>query len=105
MEFKLEDVLKRQKISQKKIADELNLSTSLINQYVKEKCYPSYEILCKIADYLHITTDELLGRPTSLINLAILNNTQREIIERVQNMPDKEQEYTLLFLKMRDNSL
>lgn len=105
MQFKLKDILKRRKTSQRELADKLNLSTSLVNQYVKGKCYPSYEILCKIADYLHTTTDELLGRPTSLINLSVLNDNQREIIERIQVASNKELECTLSLLKIRDDSL
>lgn len=103
--IKLKEFRLKNKKSSEEMANLLQISIQAYYKYESGKSEPTIDGLLKMAAYLHITTDELLGRPTSLINLAILNNTQREIIERVQNMPDKEQEYTLLFLKMRDNSL
>lgn len=103
--MRLKEFRLKNKKSSEEMANLLQISIQAYYKYESGKSEPTIDGLLKMADYLHITTDELLGRPTSLINVAILNNTQREIIERVQNMPDKEQEYTLLFLKMRDNSL
>lgn len=105
MEFQLNNLLKKNKISQTELAKYLNIAPSLVNRYALSRMEANYETLCKIADYLHITTDELLGRPTSLINLAVLNDTQRTIIERVQVASNKELEYMLLLLKMQGGNL
>ena len=98
MEFRLQDFLFKRGCTQKKLADDLNLSTSLVNQYVKNKCYPDYTMLCKIADYLNVTIDELLGRPTSLINKLLLSERERSIIEKILAMDVKQQELTEFYI-------
>lgn len=88
MEFKLQNYLEQRKITQKKLADDLSLSTSLVNQYVKQKCYPDYTMLCKIADYLGVTTDELLGRESEIVNLNWLDDTRKTLIKEIINSSD-----------------
>lgn len=101
----LRELRAKTQLSQTDVARMTGLNLRNYNKYENNVTEPDIATLIKLADFYNTTIDNIVGRPTSLINVAILNNTQREIIERVQNMPDKEQEYTLLFLKMRDNTL
>lgn len=105
MEFRLQDFLIQKNLTQKKLAEDLNLSTSLVNQYAKQKCYPDYNMLCKIADYLKVTIDELLGRPTNLINKMLLTDLERNIIEKVLAMDIKQQELTNFFINTLNNNV
>ena len=48
-------------ITQKQIAQYLNVTQTAIGKYEKhEKAYPSIEVLIKIADYFHVSIDYLL---------------------------------------------
>ena len=105
MEFRLQDFLIQKNLTQKKLAEYLNLSTSLVNKYAKQKCYPDYIMLCKIADYLNITTDELLGRPTNLLNKMLLTDRERNIIEKVLAMNEEQQKLTELFIDTFNKSI
>lgn len=103
--LKLRSVRQEHKLSQVEVAQKLNMSPARYNNYEVNKAEPDIETLCKLADFYNTSIDYLVGRESSLINVAILTKTQQEIIKRVQNMSDKEQEYTLLYLKMRSNEL
>lgn len=98
MEFRLQDFLMKKGCTQKKLADDLKLSTSLVNQYVKNKCYPDYTMLCKIADYLNVTTDELLGRNNDILNLKFLSETEAYLIKKILKMNQLELDKTKAYV-------
>lgn len=100
MKFILEELLKSHKISQSKLADILQITQSAVNKYVLGKAEPSLENLCKIADYFHISLDELVGRDTRLINTACLDNKTQEVINTVLNMSPDEVEKLLNIIKI-----
>lgn len=103
--MKLLELRKKQNLTQQDIAQMLNITQRTYSGYELGQTEPTIETLCKLADFYNTSIDYLVGRESSLINVAILTHTQQEIIKRVQNMSDKEQEYTLLYLKMRSNEL
>lgn len=49
-------------IFQKELAAHLNVSISTISNYENDVHFPDIAILCKLADYFHVTTDYLLAR-------------------------------------------
>ncbi len=49
------------KMSQKELAERLNITKSVISFYESGERMPSYEILIKISDIFHVSTDYLLG--------------------------------------------
>lgn len=69
-------------ITQKQIAQFLNITQTAIGKYEKHhNAYPSIDILIKIADYFHVSVDYLLRgtEPTSMtennVNGALTNST------------------------------
>ena len=48
-------------ISQRKLAEYLNVDSSLVYQWEHEKCEPALDTLCKISEYFDLPVDELLG--------------------------------------------
>lgn len=56
-------------LSQDKLADELNLSRSLIGMFESGKRKPSYETLELIADYFNVRLDDLSGRSSEKSDL------------------------------------
>ena len=58
---RLKDMRKEYDISQQKIADEIGVDKSCISKYESGKLQPNIETLGKIAVYLNVSTDWLLG--------------------------------------------
>ena len=62
MEFRLKKLRKSRKISQLKIALDLNMNQNSISRYENGEREADYETLIKFADYFNVSLDYLLGR-------------------------------------------
>ena len=62
MHFRLKELRKNRKISQLKLAMDLNMNQTTISRFENMEREADYETLIKIADYFHVTLDYLLGR-------------------------------------------
>ncbi len=59
---KLKQLRQGESLTQKQLADKLNISRVNYTRYETDKARPDYETLIAIADFYDITIDELLGR-------------------------------------------
>lgn len=50
-------------INQKECAEILGIASSKYNKWEKGKNRPSYDMICKLANFFDTTTDYLLGNP------------------------------------------
>lgn len=57
----LKELRTNRKISQKTLAEYLNVSQNAVFQWENEKCEPSLEMIEKIAHYFEVTPDFLMG--------------------------------------------
>lgn len=62
MEFRLKELRKKRKISQLKLALDLNMNQNAISRYENMEREADYKTLIKLADYFDVTLDYLLGR-------------------------------------------
>ena len=62
MEFRLKELRKARKISQLKLALDLNMNQNTVSRYENMEREADYETLIKIAHYLDVSIDYLLGR-------------------------------------------
>mgnify|MGYP003310544509 CR=1 FL=1 len=62
MEFKLKELRQKRKISQLKLALDLNMNQNSISRYENMEREADYETLIKFADYFNVSLDYLLGR-------------------------------------------
>ena len=62
MEFKLKELRQKRKISQLKLALDLNMNQNSISRYENMEREADYETLIKFADYFNVSIDYLLGR-------------------------------------------
>jgi len=62
MEFRLKKLRKEKKISQLKLALDLNMNQNSISRYENNERQADYATLIKFADYFNVTLDYLLGR-------------------------------------------
>ncbi|MBO5009382.1 MAG: helix-turn-helix transcriptional regulator [Clostridia bacterium] len=60
--FKLKELRKERKISQLKLAMDLNMNQNSISRYENEERQADYATLIKLADYFDVSIDYLLGR-------------------------------------------
>jgi transcriptional regulator with XRE-family HTH domain len=56
----LRDLLEERNLSQKQMAEDLNISASAVGNYVRNNREPDFETLKKIAGYFQVSTDFLL---------------------------------------------
>lgn len=62
MEFRLKELRKAKKISQLKLALDLNMNQNTISRYEQMKHEADYQTLIRFADYFDVSLDYLLGR-------------------------------------------
>lgn len=103
MKTRLKEELLKQNIKNAELAKVLNVDVSMISKYTMGKSALNDITLCKIADYLHISTDRLLGRETNEINLASLNPNARILIEKILNMNNSELNRMLKMFEILNN--
>lgn len=84
--------------NQKNIAKDLNISPQTFNNYVNGKTDPDIKTLIKIADYFHVSLDELVGRETNMINLNCLEENDAYIIKKLLKMNQMEKLRTKAFV-------
>ena len=62
MIFRLKELRKSRKISQLKLALDLNMNQNSVSRYENLERQADYETLIRFADYFHVSLDYLLGR-------------------------------------------
>lgn len=62
MEFRLKELRKKRKISQLKLALDLNMNQNTISRYENLEREADYKTLIRFADYFGVSLDYLLGR-------------------------------------------
>lgn len=96
--MKLKETRKKFNLTQQEIANKIQTSQQTYSDYENEKTQPTIETLIKLADFYHITIDELVGRPTSLINKLLLSDCEQRILDKVLSMNTKQQELTEFYI-------
>lgn len=66
MEFRLKELRNLRRISQLKLAMDLNMNQNTISRYENLEREADYETLIKIANYFDVSIDYLLGRTDKL---------------------------------------
>lgn len=62
MNFRLKELRKKRKISQVKLAIDLNMNQNTISRYENMERQADYQTLIVFADYFEVSVDYLLGR-------------------------------------------
>lgn len=58
---RLKDLRKSNGLTQQQLADRLGVAKSVVSYYESGDRFPSYDVLIKIAQGFHVTTDYMLG--------------------------------------------
>lgn len=87
--MKLKELRQKAKLSQKEMAKILNLTQSGYSAYETERVEPSLNTIIKFADYFHTTIDYVLDHEVPyLLDLSKFSQSQREIIDKIQNLSE-----------------
>ena len=60
--MRLKELREARDLTQSELGKQLNISPSAIGMYEQGRRYPSLDILNRMADFFHVSTDYLLGR-------------------------------------------
>lgn len=82
---KIREMRKNTHVTQKELAKKLKLAESTISMYERGERQPDYETLQKLANFFEVSTDYLLGRSNS--TLQVVSN-EVPLEERVQKSMD-----------------
>lgn len=61
----LKQLLEKNNISQKKLAQDLNIAPSTLGNYIRSIREPDFDVLVSFADYFNVSVDFLLGHKTN----------------------------------------
>ena len=81
--MRLKELRKLKNISQKEIAKELNLTDVVVSKYERGECDPSIENLIKIAKFLNVSVDTLIGNDSDIIDLTTLDEDRKFVVKKV----------------------
>ncbi|MBQ9551581.1 MAG: helix-turn-helix transcriptional regulator [Clostridia bacterium] len=80
----LRDLRKQSGLSQEQLAERIGVTKSVISYYELSERIPSPDVLIKISDVFHVTTDYLLGRDDCMtINVSDLPREDVELLKSI----------------------
>lgn len=78
-------------LTQKELAEKMNVAKATVYFYEQNKVSPSTEMLIKLADYFNCSVDYLLGHQTkNTVYLDSLTENQKEAISLIKTLSDRE---------------
>lgn len=84
---KLRCLIEEQNLTQKKVANDLNIAPSTIGGYVQGSSEPDFETLKRLAKYFDVSTDYLLNVQSNNCNTFI----EDELLRVFRSMTDEQQ--------------
>ena len=103
--MKLKEIREKEGYSQRELALKTGLAPQNMSRYESGQVEPNIETLIKLAHFLHVTLDELVGRPTNLLNKLLLTEREQTLIDKILAMNEKQQELTELYIDTMLNNL
>ena len=71
---KILELRKKNNITQEKLAAEMGVSIAAVSKWENANSIPDIIMLCSLADYFGITTDELLGRNDKTLKFVVADD-------------------------------
>lgn len=83
----IKELKQKHNLSQTQLAKIAGVSQRSISAYENGQSEPTESTLIKLANYFHLTLDELVGHEVPyLINKSLLSNEQLELINLIKDM-------------------
>lgn len=87
----IKELLEQNNITQKQLAESLDISPSALGNYIQCRREPDYNTLLRIADFFHVTTDFLLNHPID----PILSHDEELLIHIYRSLSEEQKEIYL----------
>lgn len=84
--LRLKDLRIKRKISQQKLAIDLNLTQAAISKYELGLSEPDIAMLIKISDYFHVTVDYLVGNAELPKAFEDITKTEETVLEKYRKL-------------------
>lgn len=88
--MKIRDFRLKLGLSQREVSEKLNIPQTTLFSYETDTNEPNIQTLIKLADFYHVSLDELVGREADTINLKYLNENEAYLIRKILKMNDLE---------------
>ena len=97
---KLKELRNKNNVTQKQVANDLNIKYTTYNGYERKLAEPNLETLVKLADYFHTTTDYLLEHEVPyLINKSEFSADQLAVIDLVKRLDNEQVKHLIAYIK------
>ena len=90
---RLLELRKAKKMSQTELAEQLGIHKNVLGKYEREEVKPSIDIAVKVATFMEVSLDYLVGKVDNEVNKNIIDK-----VLTIQNLPEKDQDYILFTL-------
>ncbi len=95
---RLKQLREERSMTQARLASLLDIDPRAYNRWERGSNMPQLDTLIKIADILKVSLDELVGRTESISEPKIRNNKLLHLYEKVDNLPDQDQQALVIML-------
>ena len=95
---KLKELREIRKMSQAELADILDVAQQTVASWERGKSSPNYELLQRIADYFHVSTDYILGREEKRLPFAAALPVVGNIIKTLAALSPQKQEQAASYI-------
>ena len=98
--MRLKNLREERKISQQKLAIELNVSQASISKYEKGLAEPDIPMLCTIAEFFHVSVDYLIGRTSTRNNLSAipLDDREQALLQHFNALTENQKEKVEMYI-------
>lgn len=84
---KLKELRIQAGLTQKQLAERINVTKSVISYYELQERYPSPETLIKLSNVFHVTTDYLLGKECKqTLDISDLDAEEIQLLQHMANV-------------------
>lgn len=87
----IKELLEQNNITQKQLAESLDISSSALGNYIQCRREPDYNTLIRIADFFHVTIDFLLNHPSA----PLLSHDEELLIHIFRSLSEEQKEFYL----------
>lgn len=87
---RIKELRESKKLSQQRLAIEMNVSQAMISKYELGQSEPDIQMIRKLSDFFHVSSDYLLGISDSRIYVSVvtLSDDEKEILSNYKRMDE-----------------
>lgn len=80
------ELRRKKQVTQEELAAELGVTAAAVSKWENGYTLPDILMLCTLADYFRVTTDELLGRSPKPFCAAVATDTSPQLAEQIAEL-------------------